>query len=161
MWCNTLLLCGCGGLPLVSVFWERGSPDLPACGLRRGSSGGPVRPIFIDSSSKPSRGAKPRGTDYRKLPQRRPRQAGSRGGEIKLGVPREEPMTEAMTFENRRAPGERRPAQCPCFPFGAKGASTGKGIKQRKPFRCNKTKTSGMAGRRSSWSPGRSHRQSL
>ena len=52
----------------LSAFWERGSPDLPACGLRRGSSGGPARPIFISSSSRPSRGAKPRGADDRKLP---------------------------------------------------------------------------------------------
>ena len=43
---------------LLSAFWERGSPDLPACGLQRGSSGGPARPIFIGSSSRPSRGAK-------------------------------------------------------------------------------------------------------
>ena len=34
------------------MFWERGSPDLPACSLRRGSSGGSARPIFISSSSK-------------------------------------------------------------------------------------------------------------
>ena len=37
---------------LLSAFWEQGSPDLPACSLRRGSSGGPARPIFISSSSK-------------------------------------------------------------------------------------------------------------
>ena len=87
------------------MFWERGSPDLPACGLRRGSSGGPARPTFISSSSRPSRGAKPRGADDRKLPQRQPHQAGSRrGGEIKAGVPREEPVTQAMTIETRRAP---------------------------------------------------------
>ena len=49
--------------------------------------------------------------------------------------------------------------QCPCFPFGAKGASTGQGIRQRLPFQCNKTKTSGAAGRRSPWSPRRRHRQ--
>ena len=36
-----------------------GVPRL-AC-LRRGSSGGPVRPIFINANSRPSRGAKPRG----------------------------------------------------------------------------------------------------
>ena len=71
---------------LLSAFWERGSPDLPACGLRRGSSGGPVRPIFIYSSSRPSRGAKPRGADDARLPQGRPHQPGSRGGgEIKAG----------------------------------------------------------------------------
>ena len=76
-------------------------------------------------------------------------------------VPREVLVMQAMTIETRRAPGGRRPAQCPCFPFGVKGASTGQGIKQRLPFRCNKTETSRTAGWRSSWSPGRRHRQSL
>ena len=76
-------------------------------------------------------------------------------------APCEEPMTQAMMIEARRAPGGRRPMQCPCFPFGAKGASTGQGIRQRLPFRCNKTKTSRTARWRSSWSPGRRHRQSL
>ena len=41
-------------------------------------------------------------------------------------VPPEEPVTQAMTVETKWAPGGRRPAQCPCFPFGAKGASIGK-----------------------------------
>ena len=68
---------------------------------------------------------------------------------------------QAMMTETRRAPGWRWPAQCPCFPFGAKGASTGQGIRQRLPFRCNKTKTSRTAGWRSLWSPGRRHRQSI
>ena len=144
------------------MFWEWGTPDLPACGLRHGSSGGPARPIFISSSSRPSRGAKPRGTDNRKLPQRQPHQAGSRGGEeIKAGVPHEEPVTQAMTIETRRAPGGRRPVQCPCFLFGAKGGSTDQGIRKRLPFWCNKTKTSRAAGWRSSWSPRRRHHQGL
>ena len=147
---------------LLSVFWEWGSPDLPACGLRYGSRGDPAWPIFVNTSSRPSRGAKPRGADDRKLPQRQPHQAGSRGGgEIKAGVPREEPVTQAMTIETSRAPGGRRPAQRPCFPFGAKGASTGQGIRQRLPFRCNETKTSREAGRRSLWSPRRRHHQSF
>ena len=146
----------------VSAFWARGSPDLPTCGLWRGSSGGPVQPSFISSSLRPSRGAKPRGADDRKLPRKQPPQAGSRGGgEIKAGVPREEPVTQAMTTETKRAPGGRRPAQCPCFLFGAKGASAGQGMRQMLPFRYNKTKTSRMAGWRSSWSPGRRHRQDL
>ena len=51
--------------------------------------------------------------------------------------------------------------QSPCFLFGAKGASAGKSIKKRQPFRCNKIKTGRTAGWRSSWSPGRRHRQSL
>ena len=122
--------------------------------------GGPARPIFINTSSRTSRGAKPHGADDRKLPQERSHQAGSRGGgEIKAGVPREEPVTQAMTIETRRAPGGCRPAQCPCFPFGAKGASTGQGIGQRLPFQCNETKTSHTAGRRSPWSPRWRHRQ--
>ena len=40
-------------------------------------------------------------------------------------VPHEVPVTQAMTTKTRRAPGRRRPAQSPCFLFGAKGASTG------------------------------------
>ena len=36
----------------MSAFWERGSPDLPACGPRHGYASGPVRPIFINKSFK-------------------------------------------------------------------------------------------------------------
>ena len=104
---------------LLSAFWERGSPDLPACGLWRGSRGGPAWPIFINTSSGPSRGAKPRGADDRKLPQRQPRQAGSRGGgKIKAGVPREEPVTQAMTIEIRRVPT----CAVSLFPLWCKGS---------------------------------------
>ena len=89
---------------LLSVFWEWGYPDLPACGLQCSSRSGQVHPIFVNSSSRPSRGAKPRGADDRMLPQEQPRQAGSRGGgEIKAGVPREMPVAQAMTTEARRA----------------------------------------------------------
>ena len=76
-------------------------------------------------------------------------------------VPLEVPVTQAMTVETRRVPGGRRPVQCPCFPFGAKGASAGESIKQRHPFRCNETKTSPMAGRKSFWSPSQRQHQSL
>ena len=72
-------------------------------------------------------------------------------------VPHEVPVTQAMTIATRLAPGGRRPAQCPCFPFGAKGASTGQGMGQRLPFRCNETKTSRAAGQRSPWSPRQDH----
>ena len=74
------------------------------------------------------------------------------------GVPHKVPVTQAMTTKGaRRAPA----AQCPPFLFGAKGASAGKSIKQRRPFWCNKTKTSRTAGWRSPWSPRRHHRQGL
>ena len=151
-----------GSRGLLSAFWERGSPDLPACGLRHGSKGGPARPIFTNTDLRPSRGAKSHGAGDRKLPQRQPHQESSRGGgEIKVGVPREEPVTQGMTIKTRRALGGRRPAQCPYFPFGANGASIGQGIKQRLPFQCNKTKTSRTTGWRSSWSPRRRHHQCL
>ena len=76
-------------------------------------------------------------------------------------VPHEVPVTQAMTTKARQVPGGSQPAWSPCFLFGAKGSSAGKSIKQRQPFRCNKTKTSRMAGWRSSWSPSRRHRQGL
>ena len=103
---------------LLSAFWERGSLDLPACGLRRGSSGGPAWPIFISSSSRPSQGAKPCGADDRRLLQEQSHQAGSRGdGEIKAGVPREEPVMQAMTIDTRRAPA----SAVSLFPLWCKG----------------------------------------
>ena len=40
-----------------------GSPDLPVCDPQRGSSSGPVRPIYTSKHSRPSRGAKPREAD--------------------------------------------------------------------------------------------------
>ena len=103
---------------LLSAFWEWGFPDLPACGLLRGSTSGPVRPVFINQHSRPSRGAKPRGADGTRLPQGRPHQASSRGGgEINAGVPREVLMTQAMTIETRRAPARA----VSLFPLWCKG----------------------------------------
>ena len=88
---------------------------MPACGLRRGSRGGRARPIFISTSSRPSREAKPRGVDDREPPQACPRQAGSRGG----GVPHEVPMTQAMTTKGAR----RAPARTVSFfPLWCKGS---------------------------------------
>ena len=49
-----------------------------------------------------------------------------------------------MTIDTKRAPGGRQRTQRPCFLFGAKGASAAaeyRCIRQRLPFRCNKTKT--------------------
>ena len=91
---------------------------MPACGLRRGSKGGPARPIFTNTNPRPSQGAKPRGADDAELPQARPHQAGSRGGgEIKAGVPREVLVTQAVTIETRRAPA----CAASLFPLWCKG----------------------------------------
>ena len=62
---------------LLSAFWERGSPDLPACGPRCGFAGRPVRPVFINKESRTSRGAKPHEANDTRPPQERPHQAGS------------------------------------------------------------------------------------
>ena len=40
----------------VSVFWERGSPDLPACGLRRGSKGAQHGPSSLTQAQDPREG---------------------------------------------------------------------------------------------------------
>ena len=99
------------GLSWLSVFWERGSPDLPACGPRRGSTSGLVRPIFISQHSRPSRGAKPRKADDARPPRGKPHQVGSRGSErSRQGAPREVPVTQTMTTGARR--GARRAPAC-------------------------------------------------
>lgn len=67
---------------------------------------------------------------------------------------------QAVTTGARRAPAHAVSS----FLFGAKESSTGedsRGIRQRFPYWCNKTKTSRTAGRRSPWSPRRRHHQSL
>ena len=75
-------------------------------------------PSSSAQDSRPSRGAKPRRADDVELPQARPHQAGSRGGgEIKAGVPREEPVTQAMTIETRWAPA----CAMSLFPLWCKG----------------------------------------
>ena len=63
-----------------------GGPRLACLRPAAWLKGGPAQPIFINASSRPSRGAKPRGADGKDLPQARPHQAGSRGGgEFKAG----------------------------------------------------------------------------
>ena len=132
---------------------------MPACGLQRGSKRGPSTARLHQHRPKTlARGQASRGG----------RQGASLGTATSGGlarrrrvqgrVPREVPMTQAMTTKGAgRAPA----AQCPSFLFGARGASVGESIKQRHPFRCNKTKTSPTAGRKSLWSPSRRHHQSL
>ena len=72
-------------LPVLAIgVLGTGVPRLACLRPAAWLTSGPVRPIFINPSSRPSRGAKPRGPDDARPPQGRPRQAGSRGGgEIK------------------------------------------------------------------------------
>ena len=142
-----------------------GVPRLACLRAGHGSSGGPVRPIFISTRLKTlarghaSRGRRHKTSSGTASPGRLARRRRDQGR-----VAREVLVTQAMMIEARQAPGGRRPVQCPCFLFGAKGASTGveyRGIRQRLPFQCNETKTSRAAGWRSPWSPRRRHRQCL
>src|SRR3954462_847588 len=78
-------------------------PDLPACGLRRGSKGGPARPILINTRPKTlargpasrggQRGASSGAASSGWLTRRRRDQG---------GVPHEVPMTQAMTTKGAR-----------------------------------------------------------
>ena len=70
----------------LSAFWERGSPDLPACGLRRGSKGGPSTAHLHQHKPKTlMRGQASRG-GRRGASSGTASSAGSRGGrEIKAG----------------------------------------------------------------------------
>ena len=84
----------------------------------------------------------------------------ARGGEIKARQTSR--GSRDVSHDDRDQAGAS--AQCPCFLFGAKGANAGaeyQDVKQRFPYQCNETKTSRMARRRSPWSPGRRHHQSL
>ena len=76
----------------------------------------------------------------------------------RTGVPREVLMTQAMTTKGAR----RAPARAvSSFPLWCKGSKRRREHKQRHPFRCNETKTSPTAGRKSLSSPSRHHHQSL
>ena len=79
---------------LLSAFWERGSPDLPACGPRCAEASRPYGPSSSTKHPRPSRGSKPREADDARPPPERPSQAGSRGAEIsRRGKPHEALVT--------------------------------------------------------------------
>ena len=104
-------------------MWERGSPDLPACGLQRGSSGGPVRPIFISTRLKTlARGQASRGG-------RRKTSSGSaslgwlpRGGEIKAMGTLRGPYDASHDYQGQA--GARQASACAVslFPLRCKGS---------------------------------------
>ena len=140
---------------MLSAFWERGSPDLPACGLRRGSKGAQHSPSSSTQAQDPREGPSLAGRATGSFP---------RHGLVRLAREEAESSRRGTSRGAHDASHDdqgRQPAQCPCFLFGARGASAGESIKQRHPFRCNKTKTSPTEGWRSPWSPSRRHRQCL
>ena len=111
---------------LLSAFWERGSPDLPACGLRRGSKGGPSmahlyqhRPKTLarGQASRGGRHGASSGTASSGWLARRRRDQG--------GVPHEVPVTQAMTTKG----ASRAPARAvSSFPLWCKGGKRSRGV---------------------------------
>ena len=66
------------------AFWERGSPDLPPCGPRRGSASRPVLPIFVNKAFKTlARGQASRGGRHKTSSGMASPGWLARGGEIK------------------------------------------------------------------------------
>ena len=135
---------------------------MPAYSPQRGWSGRSVRPIFINKAFKTLvRGQALRGG-------RRKTSSGAaspgrlaRGREIKA---RQTSRGSRDVSRDDRDQAGASARSVLAFPFGAKEVSAGaeyRGIKQRFPYRCNETKTSRTARRRSSWSPRRRHHQSL
>ena len=109
----------------VSVFWEWGSPDLPACGLRRGSSDGPVRPIFISARLKTlARGQSSWGGQHEASSGADSPGRLARGRRDQGRVPREVLVTQAMTIETRRV----RACAVSLFPLWCKGGKHRRGV---------------------------------
>ena len=90
---------------------------------------GPVRPVFVNPSSRPSRGAKPRGADDARLPQGRPHQAGSRGGE-EIKARGTSPGARDASHDDQDQAGSRRaPARAmSLFPIWCKGGKRRHGV---------------------------------
>ena len=110
---------------MVSAFWERGSPDLPACGLRRGSCGGPVRPTFINARLKTlargqaSRGGRHEASSGAASPGRLARRWRDQGR-----IPCEVLVMQAMTIKTRQVPA----CAVSLFPIWCKGGKHRHGV---------------------------------
>ena len=116
--CITMILCVRRNFFEITTFPNMGSPDLPACGLRRGSRSGPVWPVYINPRSRPSRGASLVGrTTQGFLRGGLTRQAREEAERSRQGVPREVLVTQAMTIKTRRAPARAVSS----FPLWCKG----------------------------------------
>ena len=90
---------------LLSAFWERESPDFPACGLWRGSSVAWHGPSSSTQVQDPREGPSLVGRTMQGLLRGGlTRQAREEAERSRRGVPHEVLMTQAMTIKSRRAP---------------------------------------------------------
>ena len=99
---------------------------MPACGLWRGSSGGPVRPIFINTRPKTlARGQASRGGRHGASSGAASSGWLARRRRDQGGVPHEVPVTQAMTTKGAR----RVPARAvSSFPLWCKGGKRSRGV---------------------------------
>ena len=147
---------------LVSAFWERGSPDLPARGPRQGFASRHVWPIFINKAFKTLvRGQASRGR------QRRTSSGAASLGWLVRG--REIKARRTSRGSNDASHDDRDQAGASAHNVLGTSLVLGRQAQmmsteasgKRFPYRCNETKTSRTARRRSPWSPRRRHHQSL
>ena len=110
---------------LLSAFWERGSPDLPACGLRRGSKGAQHGPSSSTQAQDPHEGPSLTGRTTRSF---------LRHGLVRLAHGEAESSRRGTSrgahdasHDDRDQVGARRAPACAVslFPLRSKGASTG------------------------------------
>ena len=110
----------------VSAFWERGSPDLPACGLRRGSKGGPSAAHLHQHKPKTlARGQASRGGQHGASSGTASSGWLARRRRDQGGVPHEVPVTQAMTTEGARWVPARAVSS---FPLWCKGGKRSRGV---------------------------------
>ena len=113
---------------LLSVFWERGSPDLPACGLRHGSSGGPMQPSFIAQAQDPREGPSLAGrTAQGFLKNGLARKARKEAERSRQGTSR---GAHDASHDDRDQAGARRAPACAVssFPLWCKRGKHGRGV---------------------------------
>ena len=106
----------------LSAFWERGSPVLPACSLRRGSSGGPnashLHQLKLKTlaRSQASRGGRPEASSEAASSGRLARRLRDQGGGTSRGA-------RDASHDDRDQAGARRAPACAVslFPLWCKG----------------------------------------
>ena len=116
---------------LLSVFWEWGSPDLPACGLRRGSKGAQHGPSSSAQAQDPREGPSLAGWSTRASSGTASSGWLTRRRRVQGGVPREVPMTQAMTTKG----AGRAPARAVSFfPLWCKGRKRRREHQEKAPI---------------------------
>ena len=114
----------------VSAFWERGSPDLPACSPRRGSSGGGARTTHLHQQGLKTlaRGQASRGGRHKTSSEASSPGWLVRGGEIKARQTSRGPR-DVSNDDRDQAGARRAPARAASlFPLLCQGGKRRRGV---------------------------------